>query len=160
MDTEKTQSGNGEDSSSPEEKKPIIDQMTDLAAAAAGVLAETAVKAGANKARKAVAKRLPRPVKKAAANTIAKAAKAPKKTAKKRTAKKSKKPAKRTKSSARRKPAGKKVAARVAKKKRRRGAGKDGIYFAGKLQQVIEHNPALSLLCLRHSVALPGERAP
>jgi hypothetical protein len=118
MDTEKTQSGNGQPNSSSEEKKPILDQITDLAAAAAGVIAETAVKAGTKKARKAVAKRLPRPVKKAA-NTIAKAAKAPKKTAKKRTAKKSKKPAKRTKSSARRKPAGKKVAARVAKKKKK-----------------------------------------
>ena len=77
MDTEKTQYGNGQDDSPPEEKKPIIDQVTDLAAAAAGTLAETAVKAGAKKAREAIAKRLPRPVKKAA-NTIAKAAKAPK----------------------------------------------------------------------------------
>ena len=99
MDTEKTQYGNGQDDSPPEEKKPIIDQVTDLAADAAGTLAETAVKAGAKKAREAIAKRLPRPVKKAA-NTIAKAAKAPKKSAKK-TTKKSKKPAKRTKSSAR-----------------------------------------------------------
>ena len=77
MDTEKTQYGNGQDDSPPEEKKPIIDQVTDLAADAAGTLAETAVKAGAKKAREAIAKRLPRPVKKAA-NTIAKAAKAPK----------------------------------------------------------------------------------
>jgi hypothetical protein len=59
----------------PEEKKPIIDQMTDLAAEAAGTLAAMAVKAAARKARKAAAKRLPRPVKRAA-NTIAKAAKA------------------------------------------------------------------------------------
>ena len=103
---------------SPEEKKPIIDQVTDLAADAAGTLAETAVKAGAKKAREAIAKRLPRPVKKAA-NTIAKAAKAPKKSAKK-TTKKSKKPAKRTKSSARRKTVGKKTATRVAKKKKAR----------------------------------------
>ena len=73
----KTQYGNGQDDSPPEEKKPIIDQVTDLAADAAGTLAETAVKAGAKKAREAIAKRLPRPVKKAA-NTIAKAAKAPK----------------------------------------------------------------------------------
>jgi hypothetical protein len=116
MDTEKTQHGNGQDNSAPEKKKPIIDQVTDLAAAAAGTLAETAVKAGAKKAREAVAKRLPRPVKKAA-NTIAKAAKAPKKSAKK-TAKKSKDPAKRTKSSARRKTVGKKTARRVAKKKK------------------------------------------
>jgi hypothetical protein len=39
MDTEKTQYGNGQDNSRSEEKKPIIDQMTDLAAEAAGTLA-------------------------------------------------------------------------------------------------------------------------
>ena len=65
---------NGRDNSPPEEEKPIIDQMTDLAAQAAGTLAETAVKAGAKKAKKAVARRLPGPVKKAA-TTIARAAK-------------------------------------------------------------------------------------
>ena len=70
MDTE-----NGRDNSPPEGEKPIIDQMTDLAAQAAGTLAETAVKAGAKKAKKAVARRLPGPVKKAA-KTIARAAKA------------------------------------------------------------------------------------
>ena len=69
MDTE-----NGRDNSPPEGEKPIIDQMTELAAQAAGTLAETAVKAGANKAKKAVARRLPGPVKKAA-KTIARAAK-------------------------------------------------------------------------------------
>ena len=52
MDTEKTQYGNGQDNSPPEEKKPIIDQVTDLAADAAGTLAETAVKAGAKKAER------------------------------------------------------------------------------------------------------------
>jgi hypothetical protein len=119
MDREKTQHGNGQDNTPPQEKKPIIDQMTDLAAAAAGTLAETAVKAGAKKAREEVAKRLPRPVKKAA-NTIAKAAKTPKKSAKK-TAKKSKRPAERTRSSARHKTVGKKTARRVAKKKKVRG---------------------------------------
>ena len=70
MDTE-----NGRDNSPPEGEKPIIDQMTELAAQAAGTLAETAVKAGAKKAKKAVARRLPGPVKKAA-TTIARAAKA------------------------------------------------------------------------------------
>ena len=65
---------NGRDNSPPEGEKPIIDQMTELAAQAAGSLAETAVKAGANKAKKAVARRLPGPVKKAA-KTIARAAK-------------------------------------------------------------------------------------
>jgi len=77
MDREKTQYVDGQDGSPPEETKPIIDQVAELAAAAAGTLAATAVKAGAKK-RKAVAKRLPRPVKKAA-NTIAKATKALKK---------------------------------------------------------------------------------
>ena len=63
MDTEKT--GHiGQDNSPPENKKPIIDQLTDLAAQAAGTLTETAVKAVAKKAKKAVARRLPRPVKK------------------------------------------------------------------------------------------------
>ena len=57
---------NGRDNSPPEGEKPIIDQMTDLAAQAAGTLAETAVKTGAKKAKKAVARRLPGPVKKAA----------------------------------------------------------------------------------------------
>ena len=66
---------NGRDNSPPEGEKPIIDQMTELAAQAAGTLAETAVKAGAKKAKKAVARRLPGPVKKAA-KTIARAAKA------------------------------------------------------------------------------------
>ena len=45
---------NGRDNSPSEGEKPIIDQMTELAAQAAGSLAETAVKAGANKAKKAV----------------------------------------------------------------------------------------------------------
>ena len=49
MGTEKSHYGNGQDDSPPEEKKPIIDQVTDLAADAAGTLAETAVKAGAKK---------------------------------------------------------------------------------------------------------------
>ena len=46
MDTEKAE----------QEKKPIIDQITDLAAEAAETLAETAVKAVAKPAKKAVAK--------------------------------------------------------------------------------------------------------
>ena len=66
---------NGRDNSPPEGEKPIIDQMTDLAAQAAGTLAETAVKAGAKKAKKAVGRRLPGPIRKAA-KTIARAAKA------------------------------------------------------------------------------------
>jgi uncharacterized membrane protein YebE (DUF533 family) len=69
METEKSenektesQTVNGHDSA-PDEKKPIIDQMTDLAAQAAGALAETAVVA--KKAKKAIAKRIPTSVKKA-----------------------------------------------------------------------------------------------
>ena len=52
MNTEKTQYGNGQNNSSPEEKKPIIDQVTDLAADAAGTLAETAVKAWRKKSKR------------------------------------------------------------------------------------------------------------
>jgi hypothetical protein len=57
------------------EKKPIIDQMTDMAAQAAGNLAETGVRAAAKKAKQEVAKRLPRTVKKAG-KTITEAAEA------------------------------------------------------------------------------------
>src|SRR6476646_7117564 len=39
-------------------QKPVLDQMTDLAAQAAGTLAETAVRTAAKRARKAVANRL------------------------------------------------------------------------------------------------------
>jgi hypothetical protein len=53
MDTEKTE----------QEKKPIVERMTDLAAQAAGTLAETAVKSIAKRAKKAVAKRVPASVK-------------------------------------------------------------------------------------------------
>src|ERR1700722_10850772 len=49
-----------------EKEKPIVDQMTDVVADAAGELAKTAVKTIANRAKKAVAKHTPRPVKKAA----------------------------------------------------------------------------------------------
>ena len=58
MDTEKTDQTKGGDGQT-EAKKPVIEQMTDLAAAAAGALAESAVKAVARKAVKAVAKRAP-----------------------------------------------------------------------------------------------------
>jgi DNA-binding ferritin-like protein len=84
VDTEK-QSTNSQNDTPFEEKKPVIDQMTDLAAEAVGALAETAVKTVAKKAKKAVARRIPKSVKKAA-KTVANAA-AKKKTAKK-TAKK------------------------------------------------------------------------
>jgi hypothetical protein len=52
MDTEKMQYGNGQDNSRSEEKRPIIDQMTDLAAEAAGTLAETAVKAALDQGKR------------------------------------------------------------------------------------------------------------
>src|SRR6476646_7637566 len=63
------QKANGHDSA-PEEKKPIIDQMTDMLATAAGALAETAVKTVATRAKKAVAKRTPTAVKKAAKRAV------------------------------------------------------------------------------------------
>jgi hypothetical protein len=131
---------NGRDNSPPEGEKPIIDQMTDLAAQAAGSLAETAVKAGAKKAKKAVARRLPGPVKQAA-KTIARAAKAgaksratkataksrvakararSKKTVKKTAKKSSTRSAKTSQSKARRRTIGKKTATKVATKKARR----------------------------------------
>jgi hypothetical protein len=66
MHIEKTQNGNGQLSSRGKETDHRSD---DCSAAEAGVLAATAVKAAARKARKAAAKRLP-PVKRAA-NTIA-----------------------------------------------------------------------------------------
>jgi len=65
------------------EKEPIIDQVTDMAAQAAGNLAETGVRAAAKKAKQEVAKRLPRTVKNAG-KTITRAANA--RTAGKRTA--------------------------------------------------------------------------
>src|SRR4051812_10648418 len=92
MDTEKADHTNVQDDLSQEEKKeekkPIIDQMTDLAAQSAGNLAETAVKAVAKKAKNAAAKRLPRSVKKAT-NTIAKATTTKNINSAKRSAKKS-----------------------------------------------------------------------
>jgi hypothetical protein len=136
---------NGRDNSPPEGEKPIIDQMTDLAAQAAGTLAETAVKTGAKKAKRAVARRLPGPVKKAA-KTIARAAKTgatksratraiatksrsakaratSKKTVKKAAKKSPTRSAKTSQSRARRRTVGKKTATRATKKaRRRRGA--------------------------------------
>ncbi|MDB5579415.1 MAG: hypothetical protein JWR80_4591 [Bradyrhizobium sp.] len=65
-----------------ETDKPLVDQMTDVVADAAGELAKTAVKAVAGRAKKAVISNTPAPVKRAA-RAVSKAAKAPKKTAKK-----------------------------------------------------------------------------
>jgi hypothetical protein len=64
------------------EKKPIVDQITDMAAQAAGNLAETGVRAVAKKATQEIPKRLPRTVKKAG-RAIVRAAKP--RAAKKRT---------------------------------------------------------------------------
>src|ERR1700722_7933103 len=47
-----------------EKEKPVVDQMTDVVADAAGELAKTAVKAVAKPAKKAVVRHTPRPVKK------------------------------------------------------------------------------------------------
>jgi hypothetical protein len=80
-----------------EKDKPLVDQMTDVVADAAGELAKTAVKAAAKRAKKAVISRTPKPAKKAA-KAVAKAAKAPKKTAKKATKKTAKKAKKAKKS--------------------------------------------------------------
>jgi hypothetical protein len=66
-DLEKTETGN-------RQQKPIVDQMTDLAAQAAGTLAETAVRAVAQRAKKEAGKRLPSPAKRAA-KTVSDAAK-------------------------------------------------------------------------------------
>lgn len=79
-----------------EKEKPLVDQMTDVVADAAGELAKTAVKAVAKQAKKAVVRHTPTPVKKAA-KAASKAAKAPnKKKAAKKVAKKAKKTAKKS----------------------------------------------------------------
>ena len=89
-----------------EKDKPLVDQMTDVVADAAGELAKTAVKAVAKRAKKAVISHTPKPVKRAA-KAVAKVAKAPKKTAKK-AAKKVAKKAKKTVKKAPKKTAKKK----------------------------------------------------
>ncbi|OCK56987.1 hypothetical protein LMTR3_12610 [Bradyrhizobium sp. LMTR 3] len=107
MDTEKTDN----------EKKPIIDQMTDMAAEAAGNLAETGVRAAAKKAKQEVAKRLPRTVKKAG-KTITRAASA--RRAKKATAGVRKAAKKATKAASRRvKKAGKTITRAATSRKRK-----------------------------------------
>jgi uncharacterized protein YjgD (DUF1641 family) len=107
-----------------EKDKPMLDQMTDVVAAAAGELARTAVQAVAKRAKKTVVSNTPAPVKRAA-KAVAKAAKAPKKTAKKaakkaakKTVKKAKKgSAKKTKKAAPKKS--KKTAKKTAKKSKK-----------------------------------------
>jgi hypothetical protein len=98
--------------------KSVVDEMTDLVAGAAGALAETAVKAVAKKTERAIAKRIPVPVKKAA-KTVAKAAKAPKKSAKETAKKAPKKTAKKSAPKKFAKKAGPKKAAKKSKKARR-----------------------------------------
>src|ERR1700689_3337503 len=83
-----------------EKEKPMVDQMTDVVAGAAGELAKTAGKAVAKRAKKAVVRHTPRPVKKAA-KAVSKAAKAPKK---KKAAKKVAKKATQQRNRPRRKP--------------------------------------------------------
>lgn len=98
-----------------ENDKPLVNHLTDVVADAAGELAKTAVKAVDQRAKKAVVRNTPTPVKKAV-SAVAKAAKAPKKTAKKtvkKTVKKAKKaPAKKSKKTA------KKVVKKSKKSKR------------------------------------------
>jgi hypothetical protein len=110
-----------------EKDKPMLDQMTDVVAAAAGELARTAVQAVAKRAKKTVVRNTPAPVKRAA-KAVAKAAKAPKKTAKK-AAKKAKKAAKKTvkkakKGSARKNKKAAKAAPRKSKKTAKKTAKK------------------------------------
>ena len=114
MDTEKTDQTKGGDGQT-EAKKPVIEQMTDLAAAAAGALAESAVKAVARKTVKAVAKRAPA---KNVVTRVAKAARTPKKTTKKAVKKVTKK-AKKSAKKAMPKRATKKVKKKSSKKSKR-----------------------------------------
>lgn len=78
----------------PQKKKPIADQMTELAAQAAGALAETAVRAVGRRAKKAVGKRAStksRPGSPSKAGKKAPKRRAKKAAARKRTAKKTSK---------------------------------------------------------------------
>jgi hypothetical protein len=95
--------------------KPLVDQMTDVVADAAGELAKTAVKAVAKRAKKAVISHTPKPVKKAA-KAVAKAAKAPKKTAKKAVKKAKKAVGKKTKKTAKKKTAKKRSKSKKSKR--------------------------------------------
>jgi len=98
-----------------EKDKPLVDQMTDVVADAAGELAKAAVKSVAKRAKKAVVRNTPAPVKRAA-KAVAKAAKSPKKTANKAVKKAKKVVAKTTKRAAPKKA--KATAKRSAKSKR------------------------------------------
>jgi hypothetical protein len=91
------------------EQKPIVDQVTDVAADAAAELASTAVKALAEGAKTAIRKRTPKKVKKAVAAVTQAAAKTRKKKAKAKKA-----PKRSTKTAARK------------TKKSRQGVGKTG----------------------------------
>ena len=98
--------------------KPLVDQMTDVVADAAGELAKTAVKAVAKRAKKAVVRNTPAPIKRAA-KAVAKATKAPKTTAKKvvkKTVKKAKKTAKKAFAKKAKKTAPKKSKSRKSKR--------------------------------------------
>jgi hypothetical protein len=114
MDTEKVEHTSGQDNSPAEEKKPIFDQMTDLAAQSAGTLTEAAVKKAAKRAKKAVAERLPMSIRKKAKP----ATKAPMTKGTTKKAAKKKKSAKAARSSAGRKAVGKKAAVKKTKKKK------------------------------------------
>jgi hypothetical protein len=96
-------------------KKPVGEQITDFVAAAAGALAETAVKSVAKRVRKATAKKTPEPVKKAV-KSVGKASKASQRTAKRGT----KKVEKRAKKSMAKKPSKKRAGNKAKKSKSRR----------------------------------------
>jgi hypothetical protein len=97
MDTNKQEAKTSkvETTETAKERKPIVDQMTDLAAQSAGALAETTVKVVAKRAKKAVAKRLRAPLKRAAAKTAKSTARKTRAPKKKAAAKKMKKSSKR-----------------------------------------------------------------
>lgn len=96
------------------QQKPVLDQMTDLAAQAAGTLAETAVRAVAQRAKKEAGKRLPASAKKAARTLSNAAERAPTSAPKGR-----RKPAKKSasKKSASKKASSKKSVAKKSAKK-------------------------------------------
>jgi hypothetical protein len=94
MDTEKAHI---EKTESEQERKPIAEQVTDLAASAAGLLVETTIKSVATRVRKSAAKKTPALEKKAATTGAATPRKAAKKSGKPSAKKSAKKTTKKSK---------------------------------------------------------------
>jgi hypothetical protein len=94
MDTEKAHT---EKTETEQERKPIAEQMTDLAASAAGLLVETTIKSIAERVRKSAAKKTPALEKKAATTAAATPKKAAKKSGKPSAQKSAKKTTKKSK---------------------------------------------------------------